>query len=83
MTDTYHKFLESMRLGFGQWHDGDGYDLAALRALSPTERQAAETMLLARLDNDPDWRDLEALAYLGSPASAPACASSSANAALT
>jgi len=48
------------------WHDGIGYDLGALHAATPAERREIETQLLAR--GASDWRDVEALAALGTPA---------------
>jgi hypothetical protein len=63
----YQRFLDSMIIGYMQWHDGDGYDLEALAALSPEERGSAETVLIAHLATKADWRDVEALASLGTP----------------
>jgi hypothetical protein len=54
-----------MIVGYEQWHDGDGYGLEALAALSPEERGSAETVLIAHLATKADWRDVEALASLG------------------
>jgi hypothetical protein len=61
----YQRFLDSMIVGYEQWHDGDGYGLEALAALSPEERGSAETVLIAHLATKADWRDVEALASLG------------------
>ena len=66
-TPEYQRFLDSMIIGYVQWHDGEGYDLEALAALSPEERAAAETVLLMHLATKADWRDVEALAALGTP----------------
>lgn len=49
-------------MDFDKWHDGTGYDLDALRALSPAEKKSAEALLIKR--GARDWRDLEALALL-------------------
>jgi len=54
-----------MIIGYEQWHDGEGYDLEALAALKDEERTAAETVLLTHLATKADWRDVEALAALG------------------
>ena len=62
---AYNTFLASMQIDYNQWHDGEGYDLAALDQLAPAEKQSLETTLLARADRD--WRDLEALARLNTP----------------
>jgi hypothetical protein len=54
------RFERSMVMDYEKWHDGIGYDLDALRALSPEERATIER----RLAGSHDWRDLEALAEL-------------------
>lgn len=56
------RFVASMAIDHEKWHDGIGYDLAAIDAASPTERTAIEQILLAR--GARDWRDVEALARL-------------------
>jgi hypothetical protein len=61
----YERFRRSMDIGFEQWHDGIGYDLDALAEASPEDRTAIETLLVPRAGND--WRDIEALAALGTP----------------
>jgi hypothetical protein len=58
------RFLDSMVIDYEKWHDGIGYDLDALDALTPDERRSVEAMLLGR---EPDWRSLEALARLDTP----------------
>jgi hypothetical protein len=58
------KFVASMTITHEMWHDGTGYDLDALRAISPAELPAIEAVLI---DNTPrDWRDIEALAAIDS-----------------
>jgi hypothetical protein len=60
------KFLNSMIIDYEKWHDGIGYDLDALKAMSQSEVQAVEQVLI---DHQPrDWRDIEALAQIDSPA---------------
>jgi hypothetical protein len=59
------RFERSMVMDYEKWHDGIGYDLDALRAATPEERQTIETMLLHR--GTKDWRDVEALAALDTP----------------
>lgn len=56
------KFLDSMAIGYEQWHDGIGYDLEALRAMPGPDRQRAEDAVISR--GGDDWRDMEALAEL-------------------
>jgi len=63
----YQRFIESMKIGFDQWHDGTGYDLEALAGMTPEDRAAAEAVLVAHLAGPGDWRDVEALASLATP----------------
>lgn len=58
------RFLQSMQIGYAEWHDGLGYDLDALDRMSAEERQQVEDVLLARGAHD--WRDVAALDHLGS-----------------
>jgi hypothetical protein len=62
------RFERSMQMDYQKWHDGDGYDLDALRRSTPAERNAIEAMLLRR--GAQDWRDVEALAALATPRTA-------------
>lgn len=61
------RFERSMIIDYEKWHDGIGYDLEALAALSPSERKSVEAMLIA--NGMRDWRDVEALATFDTPAS--------------
>src|ERR1700712_2310954 len=61
----WHRFESSMVMDFDKWHDGTGYDLDALRSLSPTEKKSAGALLIRR--GARDWRDIEALASLDTP----------------
>src|SRR5262249_54099282 len=65
---AYEKFLASMEITYEKWHDGVGYDLEALRDFTGPERVSIVHLLDERLDSTPDWRDVEALAALGTPA---------------
>ena len=58
--------MASTNIDYDRWKEGEGYDLRALRALDPDEAFRAEHWLLARAAND--WRDLERLLAIGSPA---------------
>lgn len=60
------RFIASMTITYEMWHDGDGYDLVALRGLTEIEKDEAEKILLAHAPRD--WRDIEALAELNTPA---------------
>ncbi len=62
---AFQRFLRSMVMDYDKWHDGEGYDLDALREATPNERVAIQTTLLAR--GVRDWRDVEALAALDTP----------------
>lgn len=55
-----------MVLNHDRWRDGDPYDLDALDELTDSEKSAVEADLMAK--SHLDWRDVEALARLGTPA---------------
>lgn len=55
-----------MNIGYNEWHDGLGYDLEALDRLDARDREEAEKILIPRAEKD--WRDLEALDRLSTPA---------------
>jgi hypothetical protein len=59
------RFMASTEISYEQWHDGVGYDLAALKELEGDDRAEAERFLLGRAGSD--WRDLEGLIALGTP----------------
>jgi len=61
---AYERFMASTNIGYDEWHDGIGYDLEALAQLEGEERAEVERWLVARANDD--WRDVEALAALGS-----------------
>jgi hypothetical protein len=63
---AFERFMASTSIGYEQWHDGVGYDLAALVELQGRERADAEAWLLARAGSD--WRDIEGLLALDTPA---------------
>jgi len=65
---AYQRFIESMNIGYEQWHDGIGYDVESLAGMTPEERTEVETILIAHLVKPGDWRDVEALVALGTPA---------------
>jgi len=64
--DAAARFERSMAIDYEKWHDGIGYDLEAIDEATPAERQRIERLLLAR--RYADWRDVEALARLRTPA---------------
>lgn len=65
-SEAYDRFIASTKIDYMKWHDGEPYDLEALDAVSPDERAELEALLVQRKNND--WRDVEALAKLKSPA---------------
>ena len=67
-TPALDRFVRSLFIDYEKWHDGVGFDLDALREVTPTERAVAES----RLDATHDWRDVEALAVLAELGSASA-----------
>lgn len=66
LSDAVRRFKASLEIGYEQWHDGVGYDLEALDELTDSERHTIERLLIPRASQD--WRDLEALDRLGTPA---------------
>jgi hypothetical protein len=59
------RFMRSMEIDYGKWHDGVGYDIDVIRQAKPDERAEIEELLLSR--PIADWRDVEALAAIDSP----------------
>lgn len=65
-TPLIDRFRESMVMNHERWHDGTGYDLSLLGEATPEEFRQIESLLLS--GGVRDWRDIEALAAIGSPA---------------
>jgi hypothetical protein len=61
---AYQRFIDSMKIDYEKWHDGIGYDLDAIDEMTEDERKDLTTLLKGR----DDWRDVEALARIQSPA---------------
>lgn len=59
------RFVASRRIDYAKWKEGEGYDLQAIAEANPAERQVIETLLVHAPARD--WRDVEALAALGTP----------------
>jgi len=59
------QFRRSMAIDHRKWHDGEGYDIGAIRSAAPEDRAQIEAILVER--GVRDWRDVEALAAVGSP----------------
>ena len=60
---AYQRFLASTVMDYEKWHDGVGYDLAALDEMGQSERDGAEKLMLNR---SLEWREIEVLEKLGS-----------------
>jgi hypothetical protein len=59
------RFLQSMNIGYMEWHDGIGYDLDTLKEMNLKELNQVESLILSRKAQD--WRDVKALAALNTP----------------
>lgn len=59
------RFVESMRIDYDKWKEGEGYDLTQIAAANEDERERIETRLLGSGING--WRDVQALAALDTP----------------
>ena len=58
---AYTKFLSSMKIDLEEWREGTGYNLKALADVTEAERDSLVKLLAEKLNDDPDWRDVEAL----------------------
>lgn len=58
------RFLDSMALDYEKWREGTSYDLDAIDSATPDERASIESTLIAHATRG--WREIEALARLGS-----------------
>lgn len=50
-----------------KWREGIGFDLAALNNVTESERDSLVKTLEKRLKTEGDWREIEALAAIGTP----------------
>jgi hypothetical protein len=57
------QFRASMAIDYEKWREGIGYDVDLIRQAGPTGRAALAAVVVPRAVND--WRDVEALAALG------------------
>jgi HEAT repeats len=62
---AYAKFLSSMKIDLEEWREGTGYNLKALAGVTEVERDSLVKLLAEKLEDDPDWRDVEALGAIG------------------
>ena len=63
-SEAFSRFASSLELDHERWHDGDGYDLAALAEIDKGERGDAVHMLAQR---PATWREIEALETIDIP----------------
>lgn len=74
---AWERFQASLNVGFDQWHDGIGYDLAALGEMSAEERESVRSMMAARIrGGSASWREVEVAGVLGDRAALQAAAKS-------
>jgi hypothetical protein len=59
-TAAYDRFVSSMTITQEMWHDGIGYDVAALDELKAEDLRS----LVTRMRSCGDWRDVEALTVI-------------------
>ncbi len=57
------RFRASRAINYEKWHDGEGFDLEALRAMTPSQQSTVEASLIP----PSGWREVEALVVIGSP----------------
>ena len=63
------QFRASMVMDYEKWREGIGYALDLLPQMTAQERHEMEGELIRKLRRDANWRDLEALAAIDTPAS--------------
>lgn len=61
--EMLRRFADSMQMNFERWKEGTGYDLEALKCLSPQNQRRMEDQMTPPAG----WRDVEALAALDTP----------------
>ena len=61
-TAAFERFWKSTSLTYDQWHDGVGYDVAALSEMTAAERDEVVRTLPVRV-----WQDVEALTAVATP----------------
>jgi len=59
----YRRFRKSMEIDYEKWREGIGYDMDAIREAGEVDRESIERLVLGR--SPYDWRDVEAMAALG------------------
>lgn len=64
---AYTAFISSMEMNVEKWRDGIGFDLTALKDVTEDERVLLLRILVDKLETQGDWREIEALAEIGTP----------------
>src|SRR5690349_2500282 len=64
-SSAYQTFIASMTIDVEKWRDGIGFDVEALKQVTPAERDSLVKTLEERLRASGDWREIEALAAIG------------------
>ena len=64
---AYTAFLSSMSMDVEKWREGIGFDLESLKNVTDAERELLIQMLIQKLETEGDWREIEALAAIGTP----------------
>lgn len=67
-SEAYNTFIKSMNITVDEWRDGIGFNIDALDKVTDPERDALVKILAERLQNNPDWREIESLGAIGTPA---------------
>lgn len=63
-SESFKRFMDSTKIDYEQWHDGEPYDLEALDDLTQAETNDVIRWVLDR--SPADWRDLQVLSHIGS-----------------
>ncbi|MCL2449571.1 MAG: glutathione binding-like protein [Polyangiaceae bacterium] len=58
------RFWRSTKIGYVEWHDGTGYDVDAVREMTPDERDDVVRSLRNR---SPGWREVEVYGLVDTP----------------
>ncbi len=64
-SSAYQTFIASMNMDVEKWRDGIGFDVEALKQVTPAERDSLVKTLEERLKASGDRREIEALAAIG------------------
>jgi hypothetical protein len=66
-TAAFDRFLQSMKLDYEKWREGEGYDLTAIPEMTPAERDEIVELLAGDGHaREVTWREVDALARIDS-----------------